>query len=745
MSFCLNPDCQSPKNPARATVCGGCGARVLLKDRYRAIATIGQGGFGRTFLAIDEDKPSKPRCVIKQFFPLNRGAQHLKKAVELFEQEAIRLEELGNHPQIPTLLAHFTQEQHQYLVQEFIAGKTLADVLAEQGALREAQIRSLLTSLLPVLDFIHAQGVIHRDIKPANIIAVPGSRILGPAKPADQLDWGSLLQALSHETAQGFQDSRIHSDRFSQFFSQSLFHAPQTLAIADYERCQQMATQFAHYARLPFSQRQYLVADASRLLYELRRKYERVGSPASEGPLVLVDFGAAKSIKGLAAMQTGTAIGSPEFIAPEQARGKAVFASDLYSLGVTCIHLLTGVSPSDLYDSHQDRWMWRQSLSHPVSALMGQILDRLIEPGLRRRYATALDVLRDLNPQPVSLDLRQLLVVGAPPPVAPLRPPAPAPAIPVEPPPVSPRPTQTKRRSSGWTCRHQFTSPGRVYAIALSPTAPLLVSSSGTTIKLWDSQTGHVLHTLTGHLDIVTTLAIAPDGKRLFSGSADKTIRLWELHPAKRLTSWTLHTDTVLAVAIAPDGKTLASSSLHDPIVLWDVEKGQERERLYGHSQRIETLAFSPDGQCLVSGSADASLKWWDVQTGKELRSLSGQNQPITALVFSPDGKTLASGSADGTVNLWSTSTHRPKRTLQVRSGKVNALVFTPDSKTLITASDTLQCWNARSGKELDPLTGPPGAICALAIKAVPIPHSKAMEQTLVSASWEGAIVVHSG
>jgi serine/threonine protein kinase len=75
---------------------------------------IGQGGFGRTFLAIDEDKPSKPRCVIKQFLPVNQDAQHLKKAAQLFEREAMRLEELGNHPQIPTLLAYFRQERQQY-------------------------------------------------------------------------------------------------------------------------------------------------------------------------------------------------------------------------------------------------------------------------------------------------------------------------------------------------------------------------------------------------------------------------------------------------------------------------------------------------------------------------------------------------------------------------------------------------------------------------------------------------------
>ncbi|MCE3389825.1 serine/threonine-protein kinase, partial [Staphylococcus aureus] len=81
---------------------------LLLKERYRAIKPIGQGGFGITFLAVDEDKPSKPRCVIKQFFPQAQGTNTTQKAAELFNQEAMRLDELGKHPQIPELLAYFT-------------------------------------------------------------------------------------------------------------------------------------------------------------------------------------------------------------------------------------------------------------------------------------------------------------------------------------------------------------------------------------------------------------------------------------------------------------------------------------------------------------------------------------------------------------------------------------------------------------------------------------------------------------
>ena len=92
MSHCLNPNCQKPaSNPPTAKFCQSCGTKLLLKDRYRAIKLIGQGGFGKTFLAVDEDKPSKPPCVIKQFFLEAQGTNNTQKAAELFEREALRL------------------------------------------------------------------------------------------------------------------------------------------------------------------------------------------------------------------------------------------------------------------------------------------------------------------------------------------------------------------------------------------------------------------------------------------------------------------------------------------------------------------------------------------------------------------------------------------------------------------------------------------------------------------------------
>ncbi|MUG98361.1 protein kinase [Scytonema sp. UIC 10036] len=120
----------------------------------------------------------------------------------------------------------------------------------------------------------------------------------------------------------------------------------------------------------------------------------------NNGQLVLVDFGAAKYARNKILEKTGTLIGSLEYAAPEQVKGKAVFASDLYSLGVTCLHLLTQMSPFDLYDCSEDAWIWRSCLPFPISPSLEQILRKLLQKPIKQRYASAAEVLADLNDLP---------------------------------------------------------------------------------------------------------------------------------------------------------------------------------------------------------------------------------------------------------------------------------------------------------------------------------------------------------
>jgi len=294
-----------------------------LRDRYRAVRQLGEGGFGRTFLAIDEDR-FRAVCVIKQFSPAAEVQQNpklMQTAVRLFNEEAQRLHQLEESPQVPRLLAHFDQTltpptaQHPahspqpshldhalYLVQEYIEGQNLQAELEQAGVFSEVKIHDLLADLLPLLQFIHKQRVVHRDIKPENIVRRTISGQSGP---------------------------------------------------------------------------------------------QRTG--AKSGQLVLLDFGASRQLTGNN-RRPGTVVGSLGYAAPEQLNGGQVgFATDLYGLGATCIHLLTGQSPLELYNLLDDRWCWQAALPQPVSVGLAQILDRLLARSPEARYASASEVLKDLK------------------------------------------------------------------------------------------------------------------------------------------------------------------------------------------------------------------------------------------------------------------------------------------------------------------------------------------------------------
>ncbi len=300
MSYCLNPDCSAINEP-KMRWCQYCRSKLLIGERYRALRPLGRGGFGRTILGCDEAKPSQPFCVLKQFLPV--GSNDCAKAFNLFVQEAERLDSLGQHPQIPELLAYMEQDGYHYLVQEFIAGDNLQAVMQREGLFTGAQVRQLLRDLLPVLDFIHEKQVIHRDIKPENIIR------------------RQVIENLTEH------------------------------------------------------------------------------SPTGNSLYVLVDFGAAKLAELDTSKQTSTRIGSPDYMAPEQSKGKTRFASDLYSLGTTCLHLLTGIPPLELQDM-DGNWQWQQMLSHAIEPQLIEVLNQLTANAISQRYQSAKAVIAALQKPP---------------------------------------------------------------------------------------------------------------------------------------------------------------------------------------------------------------------------------------------------------------------------------------------------------------------------------------------------------
>src|SRR5919199_4866703 len=141
-----------------------------LGGRYRIISELGAGGFGQTFLAQDLHLPDHPQCVVKQLKPQVSDAESFETARRLFDIEARVLYRLGDHDQIPRLLAHFEENQEFYLAQELIDGEPLTQEAKGGHRWTESQVIAFLQDLLHVLAFVHEQNVIHRDLKPSNLI-----------------------------------------------------------------------------------------------------------------------------------------------------------------------------------------------------------------------------------------------------------------------------------------------------------------------------------------------------------------------------------------------------------------------------------------------------------------------------------------------------------------------------------------------------------------------------------------------
>ncbi len=153
---------------------------TLLNNRYLIKRVIGQGGFGRTYIASDTLFHDRP-CVVKEFFPSVSNGEAMEKCRELFEREARTLQQLS-HPQIPQFLDFFEQSEGLFIVQEYIDGQTYRDLLnnlkKENRVFQEAEITQWLKELLPVLDYIHSRSIIHRDISPDNIMFSKNGKVM---------------------------------------------------------------------------------------------------------------------------------------------------------------------------------------------------------------------------------------------------------------------------------------------------------------------------------------------------------------------------------------------------------------------------------------------------------------------------------------------------------------------------------------------------------------------------------------
>jgi WD40 repeat protein len=447
----------------------------------------------------------------------------------------------------------------------------------------------------------------------------------------------------------------------------------------------------------------------------------------ADGTPKITDFGLAKRLDVPAgATQTGAIVGTPSYMAREQAAGRSRDIgppADVYALGALLYELLTGRPPFRAPTAVDTLVLVQTEEPVPPSRLQPGVPRDLetvcltcLQKERSRRYRSG-ETLRE--------DLRRFLA-GEP---------------------IRARPVRMWERGVKWVRRHPMPAAlalvsglaalaligglvGLFYGANLAATNAKLEATSGQLqealmeVKAEKAQARRYLYvsqmTLAeraqqeGDIGRMIHLlrSVIPENPEEEDLRGFEWHHLWrEYHGEQsRLRG---HKGAVTAVAFSPDDRLLASGSADNTVKLWDAATGKEVRGLDGHEDRVLSVAFSPDGSRLVSASADRTVRLWDTTTGKELLCLKGHDGPVTCVAFSPDGRRIASGAEDKTVRIWNADTGELAWQFNGHSCIVTGVAFAPDAKKVASIGQELPksqgefvVWDASSGEVFFRKTG---------------------------------------
>ncbi len=257
-----------------------------------------------------------------------------------------------------------------------------------------------------------------------------------------------------------------------------------------------------------------------------------------------------------------------------------------------------------------------------------------------------------------------------------------------------------------------------ITCLALAPEKPLLASASADqSIRIWDThlcQLKDILHITRGQ---IRSLAFSPDGDNLAIGNSDNTIHIYRLEDNRMIKALEGHTAMVRGLAFSPGGWLLASASFDHTIRLWRFPSGPEIKTLKGHTSEVFCLSITSDGHLLASAGADQVVRLWNLPDGVLLKELEGHSNTITCLASSPDSQFLASGSRDNSIILWNLPDGRLRQTFEKQKNMITCLGIHPDNAVLGSGSldGSLTLWSTSTARVYSRLDGHQGPVTGLA------------------------------
>jgi serine/threonine protein kinase len=663
---------------------------------YTILAKLGQGGMGQVFKAKQDRLDRLVALKIIREECVSQDPHALRR----FEQEAKAAAQLS-HPNIIVIYDFNQVGNTYYIAMEYVEGIDLHQLVRDCGPLPVSLACNLARQTAMGLQHAHKQhGMVHRDIKPSNLLLSLPSMDVG-------VSGFKTLPAIVHRRRNPIHDSAAGSSLSLKVPTEHLKNG--VVKILDMG----MAL-LAHRPSDPDSPRW---------------------------------------------TRHGTILGTPDFLAPEQALDarQVDIRADLYSLGCTLYYLLAGRPPFGEYP------LVRKLMMHQI-AKPRSILE--IQPDVPREVDQIINKLLAKVPEgrfQTPLELAEALAAHAE--VEAL--PAARPSL-LKPKPTTSAPGGEAIAEPKPKPPPQATPPGK--EPGASPTAAQYKWTGRESASADQTKEAKAVVLLKGHTAWVTALVFSPDRRTLASGAVQGSVRLWDLSgskpcekailpsdpgevhalafdPGNRVLAtgcggleglvwlWDLsglapkkiatlpgHKAPVETITFSRDNHLLASGACDKTVMLWELAATGPKEiaAFKGHTENVKAVAFSPDSKTLVSASLDGTIRFWrkgSIWTKDQLAMLQGEGGPVYAITFSLDGRHLAVGTLDQCIRIFDSPNYRQKKVLKGHLGVIRQLQFSPDGKSLASVCDggRVICWNVFTGAIMHELQLPKGRMCSVA------------------------------
>lgn len=234
-------------------------------------------------------------------------------------------------------------------------------------------------------------------------------------------------------------------------------------------------------------------------------------------------------------------------------------------------------------------------------------------------------------------------------------------------------------------------SLGSILDLSLSLDSNLVIAAcSDHKLHLWETQTGRMRHTLTGHTEKVVSVDVSKtSNRRAVSGAYDRSMKTWDMQTGY-VTNTLICYSNCNAVALTMNGEVLCSGHMDGNLRLWDIRTGKQSSEVVAHNQGITSVSVSKNGHTMLTSGRDNVHNLIDVRTLEVQASFRAPGVLVatnwTRSCLSPDEKYVAAGGTDGSVVVWNRYAKDSTVTLKGHTSAVLACTWSDQGRPLVTA-----------------------------------------------------------